>query len=62
MRGWSGRGRIAAADIEALELDAGFLGDLGRGGDVALIGIGVLALAADVEAERGREAHLVDEA
>ena len=38
------------------------LGDLGGRGDVALIGVGVLALAADMEAERGRVAHLVDEA
>lgn len=63
-RGFAGRvgGRIAAADVEALELDAGLFGDLGGGGDVALIGISIFALRADVEAEAGCVAHLIDEA
>src|SRR5437868_11241831 len=55
--GGVGRG-IAAADVETLELDAGLFGNLGGCRDVALIGVGVFALAADVEAERGRKAHL----
>ena len=46
-------GRIAAADIEALERDAGTLGDAAGRGDVALIGLDFLALRADMEAQAG---------
>ena len=61
-RRFAGRvgGRIAAADIEALEFDAGFFDDARGSRNVALIGIGVLALAADVEAQAWGVSHFVD--
>src|SRR5690606_30795892 len=60
-RRFTGRvgGWVAAADIEALELDVGLLDDAGGSGDVALVGVSVFALAADVEAQAGGIAHLV---
>src|SRR5690606_15220953 len=61
-RRFAGRvgGRISATYIEALEFDTALFNDTCGSGDVALIGISVLALRAHMEAEARRIAHLLD--